>query len=79
METDNKASDRSWVNVERFGQLLSWFGPVIVKKDPPSFLDGVSFMCSYLLIYRHACHSYAVPVCYVDTQCASKSMVPWVS
>jgi serine/threonine protein kinase len=39
METDK--SKRKWVNVERFGQVLNWFGPLVRPKDSPQFIDVI--------------------------------------
>lgn len=39
---DNKSGDKKgYVNVERFGNILNWFGPLIKKKDRTPFLDAV--------------------------------------
>ncbi|ELR19943.1 dual specificity protein kinase [Acanthamoeba castellanii str. Neff] len=39
---DNKSGDKKgYVNVERFGNILNWFGPLIKKKDRTPFLDAI--------------------------------------
>jgi hypothetical protein len=53
---DSKSGDKkSYVNVERFGNILNWFGPLIKKKDRTPFLDAVREILQEAWFHGYCC------------------------